>query len=98
MTDQMTIGDAAKHVGVSPDTLRRWEKKGRLTPRRSPSNRRYYTKDQLDELMKKPTVRTKPAKAPVSRKETGSLKLVSYYLLAVLVATLIGLLLIGFLG
>ena len=45
------IGPAAKHLGVSRDTLRRWEKKGKLKSFRSPSNRRYYTKEQLNEVM-----------------------------------------------
>jgi len=47
----MSIGKAAKHLGVSRDTLRRWEKKGDIKPSRSPTNRRYYTQKQLDELM-----------------------------------------------
>ena len=45
------IGPAAKHLGVSRDTQRRWEKKGKLKSFRSPSNRRYYTKEQLNEVM-----------------------------------------------
>ena len=45
------IGPAAKYLGVSRDTLRRWEKKGKLKSFRSPSNRRYYTKEQLNEVM-----------------------------------------------
>lgn len=48
----MTIGDAAKYLGVSRDTLRRWDKKwGGAKAVRSPSNHRYYTKKQLDQLM-----------------------------------------------
>jgi DNA (cytosine-5)-methyltransferase 1 len=49
----ISIGQAAKFVGVSRDTLRRWEKKGKLKPFRSPTNRRYYTKNQLQQLMEK---------------------------------------------
>lgn len=30
LTDKLTIGDAAKFRGVSVDTMRRWEKKGKL--------------------------------------------------------------------
>ena len=45
------IGPAAKHLGVSRDTLRRWEKKGKLKAMRSPTNRRYYTKELLDAAM-----------------------------------------------
>ena len=47
----MSIGEAAKYLGVSRDTLRRWEKKGKIKAIRSPSNRRYYTKKILDESM-----------------------------------------------
>ena len=47
----MSIGEAAKYIGVSRDTLRRWEKRGRVEAIRSPTNRRYYTKKQLDRLM-----------------------------------------------
>lgn len=47
----VSIGEAAKYLGVSRDTLRRWEKRGKLTPLRSPTNRRYYTKTQLDEAL-----------------------------------------------
>lgn len=49
----LTIGEAAKHVGVSRDTLRRWEKRGKIKPRRSPTNRRFYTKEELDQLIGK---------------------------------------------
>lgn len=47
----MAIGEAAKFLGVSRDTLRRWEKRGKVKPVRSPTNRRYYTKKHLEEVM-----------------------------------------------
>ncbi len=50
-TQWIAIGEAAKYLGVSKDTLRRWEKAGKLQVQRSPTNRRYYTKSQLDELI-----------------------------------------------
>jgi excisionase family DNA binding protein len=51
-----SIGEAAKYLGVSRDTLRRWEKSGKIKTLRSPTNRRYYTRALLDEVMsgKKP--------------------------------------------
>lgn len=60
----MSIGQAAKYLGVSRDTLRRWEKKGKIKAVRSPTNRRYYTKKQLEEAMsgKKPEKISKPGK------------------------------------
>ncbi len=44
----LTIGQAAHYLNISKDTLRRWEKKGKIKAVRSPTNRRYYTKEQLD--------------------------------------------------
>jgi DNA (cytosine-5)-methyltransferase 1 len=83
----MSIGDAAKYLGLSRDTLRRWEKAGKIKPVRSPTNRRYYTKNILDEALSakkegkfKKTVR--PTKKPTGSKwvkiilaGTGSLAL-----------------------
>lgn len=52
----MTIGQAAKYLGVSKDTLRRWEKRLEGAKAvRSPTNRRYYTQKQLDRLMEEKT-------------------------------------------
>lgn len=47
----LTIGQASKYLGISRDTLRRWEKAGKIKAVRSPTNRRYYTQKQLDEVM-----------------------------------------------
>lgn len=47
----MSIGQAASYLGISRDTLRRWEKAGKIKSVRSPTNRRYYTKKLLDRLM-----------------------------------------------
>ena len=44
-------GEAAKYLGVSTDTLKRWDKSGKLTARRTKTNRRYYTQDQLDDCI-----------------------------------------------
>ena len=46
--DLITIQLASKYLGVSKDTLRRWEKKKIIKPYRSPSGWRYYDKHQLD--------------------------------------------------
>ena len=54
----LAIGEAAKYLGISRDTLRRWERRGRLKSVRSPSNRRYYTKESLDDAMSGKAVET----------------------------------------
>ena len=45
----LSIGKAAKYLGVSIDTLRRWEKKGKLSTHRSPGGHRYFLKKDLDQ-------------------------------------------------
>lgn len=51
--DLLTIGEASLYLGVSIDTLRRWEKRGRLEPFRSPGGHRYYERKELDKLFGK---------------------------------------------
>ncbi|MBI4999640.1 MerR family transcriptional regulator, partial [Candidatus Gottesmanbacteria bacterium] len=42
-----TIGQAATYLGISPDTLRRWETKGKIKPSRTPGGQRLFSEDQL---------------------------------------------------
>ena len=37
----------AKEIGVTVETLRRWDRTGKLKAKRTPSNHRYYTEDDL---------------------------------------------------
>ena len=41
------IGDAAEFLGVHPETLRRWDKSGRLPAERLRSGERIYSLAQL---------------------------------------------------
>jgi len=43
----ISIGKAAQLVGVTPTTLRRWEKAGKIKPVRTPTNRRLYSRDEI---------------------------------------------------
>jgi excisionase family DNA binding protein len=45
----MRIGEAASYLGVSVETLRRWDRDGSLIPRRNRTGARFYTATQLDE-------------------------------------------------
>lgn len=56
----LSIGEASEYLGVSIDTLRRWEKKGRIEPYRSPGGHRHYSKIDLDKLFDKKYVRDEP--------------------------------------
>ncbi|MFH1896367.1 MAG: helix-turn-helix domain-containing protein, partial [bacterium] len=46
--EKLTIGEAAQLLGVSIDTLRRWDKKGKLSAWISPGGHRYYPKIELE--------------------------------------------------
>lgn len=51
ISDYMTVREAAVYLGVSPSTLRNWDRKGKLAAVRNPINRyRLYVKDALEEL------------------------------------------------
>ena len=44
-------GEAAKTVGVAPDTLRDWERNGLVTPTRLPNGRRLYSGSDIEKLL-----------------------------------------------
>lgn len=48
--DWLSIGEAADLLQVSRDTLRRWEKRGKIKSYRSPTNRRMYKKTEIVEI------------------------------------------------
>ncbi|MGI5827943.1 MAG: MerR family DNA-binding transcriptional regulator, partial [Patescibacteria group bacterium] len=46
----LSISQASKYLGVSNDTLRRWEKRGKITPLRTLGNVRRYRIEDLQQL------------------------------------------------
>lgn len=49
----LTIREAAKFLGVSPTTLRNWDKSGKLVAFRHPLNKyRLYSKHDLEAILK----------------------------------------------
>jgi molybdopterin-binding protein len=52
--EDMTLGEAAKAIGVSIDTLRRWDRLGRVRTRRDERNRRLVPLDEVQRLRKHP--------------------------------------------
>jgi excisionase family DNA binding protein len=56
----MTIGEAARFLGVTEMTLRRWDKAGKLKPYRNPVNDyRLYRKSELELFLKKISMKAK---------------------------------------
>src|SRR5262245_8058765 len=45
-----TASEAAKRLGISLDTLRRWDRAGRITTTRDPSNRRVVPAAEIERL------------------------------------------------
>lgn len=50
----LTLGEAAKAVGVSVDTLRRWDREGKLKTTRDEGNRRRVPLDEVNRLRPSP--------------------------------------------
>jgi molybdopterin-binding protein len=51
----VTLGEAAKLLGVSPDTLRRWDRAGKLRTRRDERNHRMVSLKDIRRLGASPT-------------------------------------------
>jgi molybdopterin-binding protein len=54
MAKGVTLGEAAKAIGVSVDTLRRWERTGKLRAVRDERNRRLIPKREVERLARGP--------------------------------------------
>jgi molybdopterin-binding protein len=50
----LSVGDAAKALRVSPDTLRRWERAGKLETTRDSANRRRVPRSEIERLSERP--------------------------------------------
>ena len=50
----MLLGDAARAIGVSADTLRRWERAGKLHTHRDGANRRRVAAAEVERLAGRP--------------------------------------------
>jgi molybdopterin-binding protein len=50
----LTLGDAAKAIGVSADTLRRWDRAGKLATVRDARNRRLVPESEVERLTRHP--------------------------------------------
>ena len=53
-SDDFTLGDAAKAIGVSTDTLRRWDRAGKIATVRDDRNRRLVPAREVDRLASRP--------------------------------------------
>jgi molybdopterin-binding protein len=52
--EDLTLGEAARLIGVSQDTLRRWERAGKLHTQRDARNRRLVALEEVRRLAARP--------------------------------------------
>jgi molybdopterin-binding protein len=57
-----TVGEAAKTLGISVDTLRRWDREGRIKAERDPGNRRMVPSSEIERLRGDPESATLSAR------------------------------------
>ena len=43
-----STGEFARIIGVTPKTIQRWDESGKLVAKRTPTNRRYYTEEDVN--------------------------------------------------
>jgi molybdopterin-binding protein len=53
MESNLTLGEAAAAIGVSADTLRRWDRAGKLATVRDERNRRMVTAEEVNRLSRR---------------------------------------------
>ncbi len=75
ISDFMTVGEASLYLCVSKDSLRRWDRAGKLTARRRPINGRLYLKAELDKFLGKFGLADAPSgRTSSARKKEGKRK------------------------
>src|SRR3954465_4111840 len=66
--DGLLLGEAARAIGVSQDTLRRWDREGKIRPRRDAANRRRVPRRGVERLAQPPSRhQTGDARSPRNR-------------------------------
>jgi molybdopterin-binding protein len=55
VSQDLTLGEAARAIGVSVDTLRRWDRAGKLVTRRDARNHRVVAAREVQRLTKRPS-------------------------------------------
>jgi excisionase family DNA binding protein len=66
MSRSISPRDAAEMLGISTETLRRWEREGRLLVERTPGGQRRYREDAITALLA-PTTTASPTSARISQ-------------------------------
>src|SRR4051794_29804979 len=66
--DGLLLGEAGRAIGVSQDTLRRWDREGKIRTRRDAANRRRVPRREVERLAQHPSRhRTGDVRSPRNR-------------------------------
>jgi molybdopterin-binding protein len=74
MRGDLTLGEAAKAIGVSADTLRRWDRAGKLQTRRDARNRRIVPAAEVRRLTQRPARHATGSKGSARNRLTGTVR------------------------
>jgi molybdopterin-binding protein len=70
----LSVGEAAKALGVSADTLRRWDRSGKLRTRRDERNRRRVPQSEVRRLSSRPARHRTGARASARNRLAGTVR------------------------
>jgi molybdopterin-binding protein len=74
MEAHLTLGEAATAIGVSADTLRRWDRSGKLVTFRDDRNRRMVSASEVRRLTRKPHRHETGRKLSARNRMTGVIR------------------------
>ncbi len=74
MAERLTLGEAAKAIGVSQDTLRRWDRSGKLRTQRDDRNRRLVPASEVRRLSARRRRHTTGARLSARNRFTGTVR------------------------
>jgi molybdopterin-binding protein len=74
MPRELSLGEAAAALGVSQDTLRRWDRSGRIKTTRDARNRRLVPVSEIRRLSERPTRHRTGAEGSARNRFTGTVR------------------------
>ena len=74
MADVLSLGEAAAALGVSVDTLRRWDRKGQIKTTRDARNRRLVPASEINRLTSRPVRHRTGTERSARNRFTGTIR------------------------
>jgi molybdopterin-binding protein len=74
MPKDLSLGEAAKAIGVSADTLRRWDRSGKLSTKRDEQGRRRVPEAEVRRLTERPSRHKTGTSSSARNRFTGTVR------------------------